>query len=180
MVGFAIAGLIAIVVVNIVFYGQLKKSFKDRKLIWLLPSALILNMSSRNYLHQEEKRGEGLRLRQLPNLAAPGRLSQLNFSRNDIRCLPPRLADAQQLQMLDLSHNKIARIELLGAIPSLKFLNLSHNLIAEVPQEITHLVQLENLDLSFNHLATLGSVRALKEVFRIRLVDKGGFVEINI
>lgn len=110
MVGFAIAGLIAIVVVNIVFYGQLKKSFKDRKLIWLLPLALILNMSSRNYLHREEKRGEGLRLRQLPNLAAPGRLSQLNFSRNDIRCLPPRLVDAQQLQMLDLSHNKIARI----------------------------------------------------------------------
>jgi hypothetical protein len=33
MVVFAIAGLIAIVVVNVVFYGQLKKNFKDRKLI---------------------------------------------------------------------------------------------------------------------------------------------------
>lgn len=62
----------------------------------------------------------------------------------------------------------------------MKFLNLSHNLIAEVPQEIMHLVQLENLDLSFNHLATMGSIRALKDLFRIRLVDKGGFIEMNI
>jgi hypothetical protein len=33
MVGFAIVGLLAIVVVNVYFYRELKKTFKDRKLI---------------------------------------------------------------------------------------------------------------------------------------------------
>lgn len=33
MIGFAIVGLLSIVVVNVVFYQQLKKTFKDRKLI---------------------------------------------------------------------------------------------------------------------------------------------------
>jgi len=34
MIGFAIVGLIAIIVVNILFYRELKKTFKERKLIW--------------------------------------------------------------------------------------------------------------------------------------------------
>jgi hypothetical protein len=33
MIGFAIAGLIAIVVVNLLFYRELRKTFKERKLI---------------------------------------------------------------------------------------------------------------------------------------------------
>lgn len=33
MIGFAIIGLLSIIVVNIVFYRELKKTFKDRKLI---------------------------------------------------------------------------------------------------------------------------------------------------
>jgi tetrahydromethanopterin S-methyltransferase subunit B len=33
MIGFAIVGLLAIVVVNVYFYKELKKTFKDRKLI---------------------------------------------------------------------------------------------------------------------------------------------------
>jgi hypothetical protein len=34
MIGFAIVGLIAIIVVNVLFYRELKKTFKERKLIW--------------------------------------------------------------------------------------------------------------------------------------------------
>ena len=33
MVGFAIVGLISIVIVNLFFYRELRKTFKDRKLI---------------------------------------------------------------------------------------------------------------------------------------------------
>lgn len=33
MIGFAIVGLLCIIVVNILFYRELKKTFKDRKLI---------------------------------------------------------------------------------------------------------------------------------------------------
>ena len=33
MIGFAIVGLLSIIVVNVVFYRELKKTFKDRKLI---------------------------------------------------------------------------------------------------------------------------------------------------
>ncbi len=35
MIGFAIIGLVAIIVVNFMFYRELKKTFKERKLIWL-------------------------------------------------------------------------------------------------------------------------------------------------
>ena len=34
IIGFAILGLVAIVVVNLLFYRELKKTFKERKLIW--------------------------------------------------------------------------------------------------------------------------------------------------
>lgn len=43
------------------------------------------------------------------------------------------------LQIIDLSHNKISRIEHIFGVSSLKFLNLSHNLISEVPEEIVGL-----------------------------------------
>jgi hypothetical protein len=33
MIGFAIIGLLSILVVNFIFYKELKKAFKDRKLI---------------------------------------------------------------------------------------------------------------------------------------------------
>ena len=33
MIGFAIVGLLSIVVVNVLFYRELKKTFKDRKMI---------------------------------------------------------------------------------------------------------------------------------------------------
>lgn len=33
MIGFAIVGLISIIVVNFLFYKELKKTFKERKLI---------------------------------------------------------------------------------------------------------------------------------------------------
>ena len=33
MIGFAIIGLLSIIVVNFIFYKELKKAFKDRKLI---------------------------------------------------------------------------------------------------------------------------------------------------
>lgn len=33
MIGFAIVGLLSIIVVNVLFYRELKKTFKDRKMI---------------------------------------------------------------------------------------------------------------------------------------------------
>jgi hypothetical protein len=34
MIGFAIIGLVSIILVNFMFYRELKKTFKERKLIW--------------------------------------------------------------------------------------------------------------------------------------------------
>ena len=34
MILFAMAGLLGIVLLNVIFYKQMKKTFKDRKLIW--------------------------------------------------------------------------------------------------------------------------------------------------
>lgn len=44
MIGFAIIGLLSIIVVNFMFYRELKKTFKERKLIWsVLLSSLIIS-----------------------------------------------------------------------------------------------------------------------------------------
>ncbi len=34
MIGFAMIGLLSIIIVNYMFYKELKKTFKERKLIW--------------------------------------------------------------------------------------------------------------------------------------------------
>lgn len=47
MIGFAIIGLLSIIVVNILFYRELKKTFKDRKLIWYLKN--LYNFKNINF-----------------------------------------------------------------------------------------------------------------------------------
>lgn len=88
-----------------------------------------------NYFGKEEgkSRHDAIKIKEIPHLTSPLRISQLNFSHNDIRVIPPHIASAKNLQILDLSHNKIAKIEFITQINSLKFINLSHNLISELP-----------------------------------------------
>jgi Leucine-rich repeat (LRR) protein len=135
-----------------------------------------------NYFAREDPRSrpEGIRIKEIPHLNAPERISQLNFSRNDIRTIPPHITAAHHLQIIDLSHNKISKIDHLCRIPSLKFVNLSYNLIAEVPNAILNLAEIENVDLAFNKIAILNNIKVLKRLVELRTFDKKGFIEINL
>jgi Leucine-rich repeat (LRR) protein len=78
----------------------------------------------------------------VPRLTSPERISQLNFSFGDIRAVPAHIVSASNLQILDLSHNKISKIEYVCAITSLKFINLSYNLISQLPNDLLHLAEI--------------------------------------
>lgn len=97
-----------------------------------------------SYFAREEGRGkqDSIKIKEMPHLTSPERISQLNFSHNDIRTIPLHIASACNLQIIDLSHNKISKIDHICRIASLKFINLSYNLIAEVPNDILNLVEI--------------------------------------
>lgn len=77
-----------------------------------------------------------VKLREIPPLVTPLKISQMNYSHNDIRNIPPHISSAINLQILDLSHNKISKIEFIFTMKELKYLNMSHNLICEIPNEL--------------------------------------------
>ena len=52
------------------------------------------------------------------------------------------ITSAVNLQIIDLSHNRIGKIDFLCGVRSLKFINLSHNLISEVPEDVMQLVDI--------------------------------------
>lgn len=95
-----------------------------------------------NYFAREESKGkqEAIKIKEIPHLTSPHRISQLNFSHNDIRAIPSHISLVRNLQIIDLSHNKITKIDHIWHLSSIKFINLSYNLISEVPNEMMHLV----------------------------------------
>ena len=84
------------------------------------------------------------------------------------------------MQLIDLSHNRIGKIEHVCGVSSLKFINLSHNLITEVPEDVLQLVELENLDLGFNKITILNNIKVLKQLVEARTFKYQGFIEINL
>lgn len=65
-----------------------------------------------NYFNRDDavNKSENFKLREIPHLVSPLKISQLNFSHNEIRSIPPHIKAASNLQILDLSHNKISKI----------------------------------------------------------------------
>ena len=67
--------------------------------------------------------------------------------------------------------------------PDLQILNLSHNKLAEIPENLlTGLAQLSRLDLSFNHLITLLPIFSSLKSLKILKIDSNminGFVKIT-
>jgi Leucine-rich repeat (LRR) protein len=127
-----------------------------------------------NYFIQERPRS---RLREMPPLPNPLAISQLNYSHNDIRCIPLQLTSAVHLQMLDLSHNKLAHLAHLQLLTELRFCNFSHNLLTELPPSLAQLAHLQHIDVSHNRISIVANVRVLKELVERRLIV-GGAVEV--
>ncbi|NXU02380.1 MFHA1 protein, partial [Buphagus erythrorhynchus] len=88
-------------------------------------------------------------------------LRKLSLSHNELGAegpgLPPRLAELDCLEELDLSFNRLRRLpEGLGRLRHLRTLDVDHNLLPSFPAPLLELAALEELDCSGNrHLGAL-------------------------
>lgn len=104
---------------------------------------------------------------------------EVDFSFNQLTCLPAAIGHLTELEYLALNHNQIEKIpESLGKLAELEYLELSFNRLSEIPPCIGQLASLRALSLSSNCLETLpeeiGQLSTLKKLFlcRNRLTEK--------
>lgn len=92
-------------------------------------------------------------------------LHQLYFSNNNFHETPYEISALEQLEILDLSYNKINTIfPEIEYLKNLKVLFLSHNNISKIPSELANLTQLTQIDLTGNPL-TKDAIHQLKSYF---------------
>lgn len=70
-----------------------------------------------------------LQLKEIPNLKAPNKITRICYPHNLIRKIPNSLLSAHNITLIDLSHNKLNKIEKIFHLPKLAILDLSSNLI---------------------------------------------------
>ncbi|KJP88859.1 hypothetical protein AK88_01549 [Plasmodium fragile] len=91
-------------------------------------------------------------IKEIQNLGALVNLRALYLQNNDISSI--QNLECTSLVILNLSHNRIRRLENLGHLKGLQTLNVSHNLLEQIEDiaEVAKLQNLSHLDLSDNHL----------------------------
>ena len=109
----------------------------------------------------------GLQLQELPlefQQVAP-QIRHLDISRNSLSIIPYQLSLCRDLEVLDLSENKLRTAGGMGAFPRLNGLNLSQNEFYDFPNEVLEYPQLQYLSLSENPLPRLPEgIRLLKNL----------------
>ncbi|KAF4710908.1 hypothetical protein FOZ63_017598 [Perkinsus olseni] len=87
----------------------------------------------------------------------PGHHAYLSCSIGNLSLtnLDPVLRDYRHLQVVDVSHNRLRRLDALSAIPCLRVLNASHNLLRRMDC-FTLARSLEQVDMSYNEIQELG------------------------
>jgi internalin A len=85
--------------------------------------------------------------------AASENATSLDLSGQNIKTIPPEIAQLTNLRELNLSENQITQIpDAIAQLTNLRELNLSENQITEIPDAIEALSKLEDLDLRGNPL----------------------------
>jgi Leucine-rich repeat (LRR) protein len=90
-------------------------------------------------------------------------LEVLDLSYNKIAHIPAELARLAHLRELNLSFNAIAKMERIENSLLVK-LNLSNNLLTDVPSGVAELHELHHLDLSYNVIASLENFSGVSEL----------------
>lgn len=97
-------------------------------------------------------------------------LKEIRYTGNEARQLPPSFSLASKLQVLDVSHNEIDKLEGadLGRLTQLASLKVANNALTELPFYFTQFRQLRNLNLSSNGFKRLpsffGELRSLVDL----------------
>ena len=91
---------------------------------------------------------------------------------NLLSSLPKCLGGCAGLKVIDVSRNKISKIETPISLPNLADLNLSHNMLTELPDCWGGLRSLAKLDLSHNRLTSLPPSIGKMAGLQIFIVEK--------
>ena len=123
-----------------------------------------------------EEKGEQLKLSELELSSIPLHylpqcsvyLKVLDISYNQFQKLPTEIYKLENLQILNVSRNKIRSFEEFKSLPAtLQELNLSHNLIKSISFNETH-KNLKKINLGYNRI---GQIEALYQLQQIKLIN---------
>ena len=116
----------------------------------------------------------GNQLRSLPpQIAQLTNLTRLDLSRNQLASLPPQIAQLTNLTQLYLSDNQLANLPpQIAQLTKLTELYLSDNQLANLPPQIAQLTNLTELGLNRNQLASLPlEITKLTQLTKLDLSD---------
>jgi Leucine-rich repeat (LRR) protein len=84
-------------------------------------------------------------------------IQEIDLAMNELTAMPSSLLPLSQLRKLDLSFNKINKMDFPdGAFPNIETLNLSGNELTCLPQNIISCSKLQRLYASYNQLTFQG------------------------
>ncbi|KAL2090100.1 hypothetical protein ACEWY4_014788 [Coilia grayii] len=92
--------------------------------------------------------------------AAGGPVASVNFSKNQLTAVPPRLVELKDtLSDVNLGFNKLTSIPLeFCMLKHLSYIDLRNNFLTELPSELEGLAKLRSIILSFNRFKTFPDV----------------------
>jgi len=98
-------------------------------------------------------------------------LAEINLSFNQISDLEP-LVPLARLEILDLSHNRIARVPVFRSAPALRRIELNYNQIESLDWlTAEHFLALEGLSIGHNHVTDITNIPALDGISELSIRD---------
>jgi len=137
---------------------------------------LIFNKFLENNLSRTLQRKYKLELNDF-GVNREGKIIEINLSDKGLKVLPEILYELPELQILNISKNKIKEMSGFEKLPNLKILDLSYNKIKEI-KGLESLILLEELYLQGNHISKLEGLGNLSKL-RLLIIRKNQVTEFE-
>ena len=86
-------------------------------------------------------------------------MQEIDLAENELTSFPPNLYQLKNLKKLDVSRNKIAKIEFPeGSFEHLRTINLTDNQLVALPDGIGRCLKLQKIYASYNKLVFAGEL----------------------
>ncbi|XP_054645322.1 leucine-rich repeat-containing protein 40 [Dunckerocampus dactyliophorus] len=132
----------------------------DRTTAMTLPSEATINVHNIKTLKSlvySDKKVDGIP-DELFEAAAGHGITSVNFSKNQLTSIPPRLAEMQTLTELNLSFNRLTCCDYVCMLQQLVHLDLSNNQLSGLPAELKNVTKLHSVILSYNKFKSFPEV----------------------